>query len=497
MQLQETVGTLSFWAGVCDPPRFTTSSRIMMRLAAQRSTRASRSVRRLRVQPQPAQNLPEPLYSVVPPQLPPARVLEEEAVQSQVHNFSAGPAQLPLSVLSRARDELLSWPDAPGQSPMCISHREAGGAYQKLATRLALQIRATLDVPDNYQVLFMQGGAHAQFAAAPLNLCGRPAAEARASGHHAFESRPVAAVDTGFWARRAAAEIGRYAPVRWVASADPDEAAATFGDACVSEAERDWRHGDCMHTRLPPVDSWVVDDDAAFVHLCANETINGLELIEDPSLPSGAPPLVADFTSTLLSRPMDVSKYGVVYCSGGKNLGPAGGTLVLVRDDLIGGGREHPLCPSVLSYSKFATTWPIPNLYATPPTYAIYMMSLVLDDLTARGGLEWAAQRTEQLSARLYEAIDGSDGFYSNRVEAGSRSRVSVPFSVVGSCGRSPSESAALEKLFVEQAEASGFRHIAGHPLHGGIRASIYNGVPDSAVNALLGFMDDFRLQHA
>ena len=403
----------------------------------------------------------------------------------RVHNFSSGPAQLPESVLERARDEFMSWPDAPGQSPMCISHRDAGGPYQQMQMRCEGQLRAMLDVPDNYSVVFMQGGAHGQFSAVPLNLLG---------------GKPtISSVDTGFWARRAAAEMSKYAAIDWAASADPK------ADLSASAEPLDWRTVvPSQFTRMPDASTWRVADDAGFVHLCANETIGGVELLDDPDLPalspssssSKPPPVVADFTSCLLSRHVDVSKYGVLYCSGGKNLGPAGLTLALVRDDLLDGSREHPLCPSVLSYKTLSSSKPIGSIYATPPTYGIYMLSLVLDDLHARGGLRWAAERTARLAGLVYDAIDASGGFYTNPVEPASRSRISVPFGVTGGGGRSPGESAELERRFLAEASQAGFRHLAGHPIAGGARVSIYNGVPERSVEALADFMYAFRRAH-
>jgi len=265
------------------------------------------------------------------------------------------------------------------------------------------------------------------------------------------------------------------------------------------------------------VHEWAYSHDDAYVHLCANETISGLELLIDPSLPPlpplpshlaapsgrrlsvpGAPPpapppLVADFTSTLLSRPVDVSKYGVVYCSGGKNLGPAGVTLVLVRDDLL--GSPHPLCPSAMSYSAMASTSPIPNLYLTPPTFSLYMVGLVLEHLREAGGVATAERRAALRSGWLYEVIDSSRGFYQNSIEPLSRSRMSVPFTLAPGA-RSPEELAALEQTFLAEAEAAGFTHLRGHPLAGGLRASLYNGVSDESVAALVSFLLSFQARH-
>ena len=257
----------------------------------------------------------------------------------------------------------------------------------------------------------------------------------------------ISSVDTGFWARRAAAEMSKYAAIDWAASADPK------ADQSASAEPLDWRTVvPSQFTRMPDASTWRVADDAGFVHLCANETIGGVELLDDPDLPalspssssSPPPPVVADFTSCLLSRHVDVSKYGVLYCSGGKNLGPAGLTLALVRDDLLDGSREHPLCPSVLSYKTLSSSKPIGSIYATPPTYGIYMLSLVLDDLHARGGLRWAAERTARRPRLRRHRRLGR--LLHQPVEAASRSRISVPFGVTGGGGPPagrPSSSAA------------------------------------------------------
>jgi len=368
----------------------------------------------------------------------------------------------------------LSWPGAPGMSVMSISHRETDGPYQRLQARVESQVRAVLDVPSDYRVIFMQGGAHGQFAAVPLNLAG-------GGGHASATGRPFAVgVDTGFWAKRAAKEHAKYVDVSWAASgAEGDSAASTY-------------------RAFPSASTWAVPSDAAFVHVCANETIHGLELLDDPTLPPEAAhvPVAADFTSTLLSRPVDVSKYGVLYCSGGKNLGPAGVTMCLVKDSLLDAGLEHPACPSVLSYSQVGNSKPIGSIYSTPPTFQVYMLGLCLEHVMETGGVQAAATRSIERADLVYSVIDASNGFYRNEVEAASRSRMSVPFRVAPP-SRSPAEVAVLEATFLSEAEEAGFRHVAGHPLFGGMRASLYHGVPDASVHALVGFMERFRQRHA
>ena len=301
-----------------------------------------------------------------------------------VHNMSPGPGALPKAVLYRAQQELISWPSAPGQSVMCVSHRENNGPYQKMAAKVMQQVRSALDVPAGYQVLFMHGGAHGQFAAVPLNLAG-----ANAMVPDAPRARSTS-IDTGFWARRAAAEHSKYVSVAWGGSSSDAEPIGQM--ACPQQRDfREARVG--THTSLPDPAVWKYGADDAFIHICANETIHGIEFVDDPVLPAGAPPLVADFTSNLLTRPVDVGQYGAIYCSGGKNIGPAGLTLVLVRDELLSEDREHPLCPSMLSYRTLAQSLPQPNLYLTPPTFGVYMLGLMLDWVQASGGLEAAEQR--------------------------------------------------------------------------------------------------------
>ncbi len=397
----------------------------------------------------------------------------------KVHNFSPGPGALPDAVVQRAAREFTSLPDAPGQPVFSISHRENNSPYQRLHMRVTNQVREVLSVPDNYHVLFMQGGAHAQFAALPLNLC--------AAGTDA--PRRIASVDTGFWSRRAAKEMRKYSEVEWAAVADSTSTAPPTADA----------EPPALYDKLPDVASWRLSPDTSLVHVCANETIHGLEMLSDPDISrcAGAhtsPPLAADFTSTLLSRPVDVSKYGVIYCSGGKNLGPSGLTLVIVRDDLVTRELESPYCPKVLSYADAAESAPIHSMHYTPPTFAVYMAGLVLEHIQEQGGLEAAEQRSLNRSRHLYELIDESDGFYVNKVADESRSRMSVPFRIGGD--RDPDDAARLEAAFIAEAEVAGFRHVAGHPLFGGMRASLYHGVPNESIAALATFMDRFHAKN-
>lgn len=291
-----------------------------------------------------------------------------------------------------------------------------------------------------------------QFAAVPLNLLG--------------EKKQADYLDTGFWSQRAMKEAERYCTVRLAYDGKKDS-----------------------YTKLPPASAWSISPDSAYVHICANETIHGVELLEDPELPPGSPPLVGDFTSTLLSRPVDVSKYGLIYASGGKNLGPAGFTVVIVRDDLL--DRASLMCPSVLSYQLTAGTKPIPSLYNTPPTFLIYMCGLVVQDLKKNGGLSAIQRRVCRRANQIYSLIEDSNGFYTlKNVDKSVRSRMNIPFRIMDGSVE------GLEESFCAQAEASGIFQLFCHPLFPGLRVTLYNGVPDEAVNALHLFMLKFMADH-
>lgn len=367
----------------------------------------------------------------------------------RIFNFSAGPSALPTSVLERVQRELLDF-EGRGMGFLEMSHRDAGGPVQNTLARCEASLRSLLSVPDDYAVFFAHGGAHGQFAALALNL--------------SSEGQPLAYVDTGFWSKRARDE------------------AALFGPTVIAAEALD------TGRRLPDDTQWRVPSDAAYVHLCANETIGGLEYLRDPQLLSEVP-LVADFTSTLLSRPVKVSRYGVIYASSGKNLGPAGFAVVIVRRSLLA-RRSRPQTPSILDWNKLATPAPIPSIYNTPATFPIYVSSLILEDLIARGGLKAAEQRAIARAGAVYARIDESNGFYTNDIAHEHRSRMNIPFQIRG--GQAPE----LEERFVAEAEARGLHQLFGHPRFGGLRASLYNGVPDEGVDALVAFLDAFRRRH-
>ena len=303
-------------------------------------------------------------------------------------------------------------------------------------------------------MLLFQGGAHGQFAAVPLNLVGT------SGGKADF-------IHTGFWCERAENESKKYVECRRAYDAGVDNKFTTIADPS----------------------KWDVDNDAAFVHVCANETIHGLEFLKDPSLAAGQPPMILDATSTLLSRPMDISQYGAVYASSGKNLGPAGLCVAIVRKDLVEQSAGQN-CPGVLSWHEAANSAPIQNIYNTPPTYLHYLLSLVLDTYKQAGGLEAMEQRAVRLSELLYETIDGSGGFYSNPVDETYRSRMNVPFRINGG-------DKALEDLFTQEAKDLGYEQVFGHPLFGGQRITLYNMVPEEGVNLVNQFMLDFKTKHA
>ncbi len=355
---------------------------------------------------------------------------------ARVYNFSAGPAALPLAVLERARDELTDYAGS-GMSVMELSHR--GPAFRDIAERSEQLLRDLLQIPDDYRVLFLQGGATLQFAMVPLNL-----------------AAPAAGADyvvTGSWGRKAVAEAERLCRVKIAA----DEA-------------------DSNYTRVPQRRQWNVSADAAYVHYTPNETIGGVEFHWIPD--TGSVPLVADMSSNILSRPLDVARFGLIYAGAQKNIGPAGLTLVIIHDDLLPCVRED--VPGMLRYEVHAGAGSMSN---TPPTFAWYMAGLVFEWLRDQGGLDAIGVLNERKAATLYAAIDAS-GFYANPVEPGSRSRMNVPFTLAD-----PS----LDDEFLSEAESAGLVNLKGHRSVGGMRASLYNAMPQAGVDALVEFMKEFE----
>ncbi|MCK0111230.1 3-phosphoserine/phosphohydroxythreonine transaminase [Ornithinimicrobium sp. F0845] len=356
----------------------------------------------------------------------------------RVHNFAAGPAALPLEVLERAQAELTDF-NGLGMSVMEISHRSKD--FVRVASESEALLRDLLGVPDGYTVLFLQGGATGQFAAIPLNLTA-PGAR-------------VDYVNTGSWSKKALTEARKYAEVTVIA----DEA-------------------DSNYSTVPAEGTLQVSDGAAYLHYTANETIGGVEFGYVPEVDV---PLVADFSSTIMSRPIDVSRFGLIYAGAQKNLGPSGLTVVIVRDDLVGHAR--PETPSVLDYAAMAGA---DSMLNTPPTFGWYLLGLNLEWIRDNGGLPGMAERNERKASTLYGAIDGSD-FYSNPVDPAARSWMNVPFLLADP---------ALEQEFLTQAEAAHLTNLTGHRSVGGMRASIYNATSQESVQALVDFLKEFERTH-
>ena len=354
----------------------------------------------------------------------------------RVHNFSAGPAVLPEPVLQQAAAEMLDWRGS-GMSVMEMSHR--GPQFIEIAETAERDLRELMAVPADYRVLFMQGGALTQNALVPMNLLrGRRSADY---------------IDTGSWSAKSIEEARRYAAVNVAASS------AAGG-----------------YTTIPPREDWTLDPDAAYVHICSNETIGGVEFPVPPDV--GSVPLVADMSSSILSQPVEVSRYGCIYGGAQKNIGPAGLTLVIVRDDLL--GHAMPATPTALNYRVVADNG---SMYNTPPTYSVYIAGLVFRWLKAEGGLAAMAARNADKATLLYGALDAT-GFYRCPVDRPYRSRMNVPF-------RLPDE--RLDKPFLAGAEERGLMQLKGHRSVGGMRASIYNAMPLAGVTALVDWLREFE----
>lgn len=354
---------------------------------------------------------------------------------SRVYNFSAGPAALPLEVLENIRNDIPDW-QGTGMSVMEVSHRSA--EFVELAARSEANLRELLNIPEDYSVLFPQGGATLQMAMIPMNL-----AQAGETADY---------VVTGSWGKKAAGEATKFCNATVVADAS-----------------------DKNFTYIPDESSWQRNDNAAYLHYVPNETIAGVEF---HFVPGGDTPLVADMSSTILSRPVDVTKFGVIYAGAQKNIGPAGITLVIVRKDLL--DRAPKNLPHLMTWRSYAESDSMTN---TPPTFAWYVADQVFQWLKRQGGLEAMAVINKRKADKLYSAIDASS-FYSNPVAKDCRSWMNVPFILAD---------ASLDKKFLEQANAAGLTNLKGHRSVGGMRASIYNAVPEQAVDALIEFMSEFE----
>lgn len=360
---------------------------------------------------------------------------------ARVFNFGAGPAVLPEEVLKKAQAEMLEC-DGTGMSVMEMSHR--GKKFIAIAEQAEANLRSLMNIPSNYKVLFLQGGASSQFAMVPLNL------KSRGDGSADY-------FNTGHWSEKAVAEGKRFIKMNVVADTKPSK-----------------------YTEVPAVGSYTLNPNAAYVHYTPNETIAGVEFDYIPQ--TGEVPLVADMSSTLLSRPVDVSKFGIIYAGAQKNIGPSGLTLAIVREDLIGhAGSEVPV---MFDYKTHADNG---SMYNTPPTYAWYIAGLVFERMLANGGIAAMAEINARKAKKLYDAIDNSQGFYRNPVAVNARSWMNVPFIL---------KDDALDKPFLAESEKAGLSALAGHRSVGGMRASIYNAMPEAGVDALIAFMHDFAQRH-
>ncbi|MES2491152.1 MAG: 3-phosphoserine/phosphohydroxythreonine transaminase [Pseudomonadota bacterium] len=358
---------------------------------------------------------------------------------SRLFNFSAGPATLPEAVLKQVAAEMLDW-NGTGMSVMEMSHRDK--PFMSIAQAAEKDLRELMNIPANYKVLFLQGGATAQFTFIPMNLLG--------------EKTGADYIVTGDWGKKAAKEAAKYCKVNIAAT---------------SEAEK--------FTKVPARDTWKLDPNAAYVHYTPNETIHGVEFADIPE--TNGVPLVADFSSTILSRPIDVSKFGLIYAGAQKNIGPSGLTIVIVREDLI--GHAQKLTPGIFDYKQMAENESMLN---TPPCFGWYVAGLVFKYLLAQGGLKAVAERNERKAKALYDYID-SEPFYSNPVDKADRSWMNVPFVL---------KNAELDAEFLKGAAAAKLSGLKGHRAVGGMRASIYNAMSEEGVQALITYMKEFAKAH-
>jgi phosphoserine aminotransferase len=347
---------------------------------------------------------------------------------------------MPVEVLEKAKWDLVNWQSA-GMSVMEMSHR--GREFVAIAAQAEEDLRKLLAIPSNYKVLFLQGGATMHFAGVPMNILG--------------SAKSADYVNTGEWSKKAMAEAKKFCAVNVVASSE-----------------------DRNFTYVPKQSTWKLSKDAAYVHVCTNETIGGLEFHWTPD--TGKVPLVADMSSHILSKPIDVGRFGLIYAGAQKNIGPAGLVVVIVRDDLL--GRALPETPNVLNYKLMAEA---DSMINTPPTFSVYLAGLTFKWLLERGGLKGIEQLNIRKAKLLYDYIDGQD-FYSNPIAREDRSRMNVPFTL---------RDAKLDDRFLQEAEARGLSQLKGHRSVGGMRASIYNAMPMEGVESLVEFMEEFRRRNA
>jgi phosphoserine aminotransferase len=356
---------------------------------------------------------------------------------ARTFNFSAGPAMLPEPVMQQAQAEFLDW-HGTGMSVMEMSHRSQD--YMAMAHHAEQTLREIMAIPDNYKVLFVHGGASLQFSAIPLNL--------------ADTGDVVDYFNTGVWSAKAIKEASRYAQVNVVCD---------------------------NHAMIPDESEWKFSANAKYIHYTANETIGGVEFLDIPKVPEDIP-LIADMSSTILSRPIDVSKFGMIYAGAQKNIGPAGLAIVIVRDDLVGSARD--ITPTLLNWQTYADN---DSMFNTPSTYSWYLAGLVFNWIKQQGGLVAMAEHNQSKAYRLYQAIDSID-FYTNPVPKQQRSWMNVPFTL---------QDASLDSTFLKESKEAGLLNLKGHKLVGGMRASIYNAMPTEGVDALIDFMRDFANRYA
>ena len=359
---------------------------------------------------------------------------------TQIFNFGAGPAVMPQAVLRKAQEELAEW-HGSGMSVMEMSHR--GKEFMGIMSHAESSLRVLLGIPDHYKVLFLQGGASLQFAMVPINLLrGKTGADY---------------INTGEWSKKAIAEARRFGEINVAASGE----AGKFTD-------------------VPLEETWTLKADAAYVHYTPNETIGGVEF---PFVPDTRDvPLVADMSSTILSRPLDVSRFGLIYAGAQKNIGPSGLTVVIVREDLL--GKALKTMPLMLDYQVHVEN---DSMYNTPPTFPIYMAGLVFDWLKAQGGLSGMARINERKARLLYDCVEQSGGFYTCPVKARARSWMNVPFTL---------KDTQLDEPFLKESQKAGLLQLKGHRSVGGMRASLYNAMPEEGVATLVSFMREFARRH-
>ncbi|MBF6056911.1 MULTISPECIES: 3-phosphoserine/phosphohydroxythreonine transaminase [Thiomicrorhabdus] len=359
-------------------------------------------------------------------------------------NFSAGPATLPEAVMRRTQEDLLDWQNT-GMSVMEMSHRSAD--YMQLAHEMEADLREVMVIPDNYKVLFIHGGASLQFAAIPLNL--------------ATSDDTVDYLNTGVWSTKAIKEASRYTNVNVIAGGET-----------------------ANPTEIPPMSEWKFSDDAKYIHVCANETITGLELQQEHMdfLFAQGKPVIVDMSSNIMCREIDVSKYGMIYAGAQKNIGPAGLAIVIVREDLVGHARD--ITPTLLNWQTYAG---FESMFNTPATFAWYLAGMVFKWIKDVGGVKAIAEVNQRKAEKLYSYIDSSE-FYENHIAVDQRSWMNVTFSLTKE---------GLDAEFLAQSKAAKLLSLKGHKAFGGMRASIYNAMPEEGVDALIEFMQSFADQHA